>query len=75
MAAVLLVNAARWQMRDGSPSMAIVLRGLSLLVAQAEGARPLCSPCVLGIMRRPSYTMWHRQYADMSCPVADTVLS
>ena len=37
MAAVLLVNAARWQLRDGSRSMAIVLRGLSLLVTQAEG--------------------------------------
>ncbi len=46
MAAVLLVNAARWQLRDGSRSMAIVLRGLSLLVAQAEGAWLLCC-CVM----------------------------
>ena len=39
MAAVLLANAARWQLRHGDTSMAVVLRGLSLLIAQAEGAR------------------------------------
>ena len=38
MAAVLLANSARWQLRHGATSMAIVLRGLSLLTAQAEGA-------------------------------------
>ncbi len=37
MAAVLLANSARWQLRHGATSMAVALRGLSLLIAQAEG--------------------------------------
>ena len=38
VAAVLLANSARWQLRQESTCMPITLRGLSLFLAEADGA-------------------------------------